>query len=61
MVSVTAPYYLRTFAFGGCKLMLDICLADSRILSGFFRISNFKKRKDFFVSYDNLVLLGVIS
>ena len=32
MVSVTASYYPKTFAFEGSKLLLDIFLADSRIV-----------------------------
>ena len=32
MDNVTASYYPKIFAFEGSKLLLDICLADSRIL-----------------------------
>ena len=32
MVNVTASYYPKIFAFEGSKLLLDLCLADSRIL-----------------------------
>ena len=32
MVSVTASYYPKTFAFEASKLLPDICLASSRIL-----------------------------
>ena len=81
----------ETYAFEGSKLLLDLCLADSRtfyfwcdpestnkfiielhalqclFVSGSNKkqirgkiISNFTRR-DFFISYDNQVLLGVIS
>ena len=32
MVSLIASYYPKTFAFEGSKLLLDICLVDSKIL-----------------------------
>ena len=32
MVNVTASYYRKTYAFEGSKLLLDLHLADGRIL-----------------------------
>ena len=43
MVSVTASYYHKTFAFGGSKLLLDICLAHSRILYFWYILKSIHK------------------
>ena len=91
MVHVTTSYSPKTFSFEGSKQLLDLCLADSRILYFsyvlesinnfiielhvlqclFVRGSNKKQRRgrifsyfrkgEIFISYDNQVLLGVIS
>ena len=43
MVSVTMSYYPQKFAFEGSKLLLDICLADSRILYFWYVLKSIHK------------------
>ena len=43
MVSMTASYYPRTFSFEASKLLLDICLADSRILYFWYALKSLHK------------------
>ena len=43
MVSVAASYYPKTLAFEGFKLLLDICLADRRILSFWYALKSIHK------------------
>ena len=43
MVNVTVSYYPKTFASEGSKLLLDICLADSRILYFWYFLKSIQK------------------
>ena len=43
MVNVTASYSPKTFAFEGSKLLLDLCLADSRILYFWYVLKSIHK------------------
>ena len=43
MVSVTESHYLKTYAFESSKLLLDICLPDSRILYFWYVLKSIHK------------------
>ena len=43
MVNVTASYYSQKFAFECSKLLLDLCLADSRILYFWYVLKSIHK------------------
>ena len=43
MVSLIASYYPKTFAFEGSTLLLDICLADSKILYFWYVLKSIHK------------------